>query len=179
MKVLHAIVLSGAIAATGCTTTGKTTGNVIDDTAIATSVKTQILRADLGDGFDANVEVYKGIVQLGGFVDQGAQAARLAEAAKSVDGVVEVDNQLQLRGSERSLGQAVDDGITTSRVSAAITGADFGDGLALNVDTYNGVVLLTGFVTSSDEKRRIEKLAKSDPNTRRVINGLYVVDTVQ
>lgn len=178
MRIARMFLLTGIFAAigAGCTTTGKTTGDVIDDTAVASRVKTQLLREDFGEGFEANVEVYKGIVQLGGFIDEAADGRRMVEVARGVDGVVEVDNVLQERGPERSAGQAVDDGITTSRIKARIASEDFGDALALNVSTYNGNVLITGFVTSAKAKASIEDIAERDDNTRNVINGLRVVD---
>jgi len=178
MSIARVFLLTGILAAigAGCTTTGKTTGDVIDDTAIASTVKTRLLREDFGEGLEVNVEAYKGIVQLGGFIDEDTAARRMVEVARSVDGVVEVDNAMQERGPERSTGQAVDDGITTSRIKARIAAEDFGDGLALNVSTYNGNVLISGFVTSSKAKASIEDIAERDDNTRRVINNLRVVD---
>ena len=77
---------------------------------------------------------------------------------------------------DRSAGQAIDDGLATSRIKAAIAEADLGDGLKINVDTYHGKVLLTGFVDTPGHKDQAGEIAAKDKNTRDVINGIYVLN---
>jgi osmotically-inducible protein OsmY len=66
--------------------------------------------------------------------------------------------------------------VATTRVKSAIASADFGDGVAINVDTWNGVVLLTGFADTLESKLRAGDLAAADKNVDDVINGIYVMD---
>ena len=70
----------------------------------------------------------------------------------------------------------MDDGVTTTRVKSAIGSADLAKGVKVNVDTYNGVVLLTGFVDSQEDKKTAGDTAAADPNARKVINGIYVLN---
>lgn len=44
-----------------------------------------------------NVETYKSVVQLSGFVDNAASQAKAVEVAKSVKGVSAVKNDMRLR----------------------------------------------------------------------------------
>ena len=44
-----------------------------------------------------NVETYKSVVQLSGFVDNAASQAKAVEIAKSVKGVTDVKNDMRLR----------------------------------------------------------------------------------
>jgi hyperosmotically inducible protein len=154
----------------------KTTGQAIDDSVIQAEVKAKIMGDDFFGGMGANLETRKGVVQLGGWVEDPEQAAAFAKEAATVDGVVRVDNQLHKKTGERTLGQKADDVITTTRVKSAIAGADFGSGVSINIDTYHGTVLLTGFADNAAAKARAEELAGEDKNTTAVINGIYVLD---
>ncbi len=153
----------------------KSTGEMVDDSVIQAEVKAKMVGKDFLAGMGVNIETYKGIVQLGGFVEDTEKAAKLAEIAASVKGVKKVDNQLHLRAPDRSAGQSIDDGLASTRIKAAIADADLGDGLRINLDTYNGVTLLTGFVATNEQKSRAADIASKDKNTKKVINGIYVV----
>lgn len=75
----------------------RTTGQYIDDNLIAGQVKGTIL-GDAGmKGFDVNVTVYKGNVQLSGFVDNQEAKDRAGELAQSVNGVKVVTNNLMIK----------------------------------------------------------------------------------
>jgi hyperosmotically inducible protein len=182
MKFLNALPLAKIatlallLAAAGPGFADKTTGQMVDDSIIQGEVKAKLIADDLMGGMGVNLETRKGVVQLGGFVDDVEKGKKLAEIAASVEGVVKVDNQLHPKSGDRSIGQITDDGITTGRVKTAIATADLSDGVKVNVDTYNGVVLLTGFVDTVEDKQRAGELAAADNNTREVINGIYVFD---
>jgi osmotically-inducible protein OsmY len=47
--------------------------------------------------YEINVGTQKGVVQLTGFVDSTAMKARAGELARSVDGVKDVRNDLEIR----------------------------------------------------------------------------------
>ena len=177
MKLVKYTILSTFIACAAPALADKTTGQVIDDSVIQTEVKAKVMADDfVAGGWDINLETRKGVVQLGGFVDDADEAAKAADIAATVDGVVKVDNQLHPKSGERSAGQVVDDGITTTRVKSAIASADLSQGVKINVDTYNGTVLLTGFVGDPEDKERAEAIAAKDANTKKVINGIYILD---
>lgn len=76
----------------------KSTGEVIDDAAVTTRVKTALIRDDQVDANDVEVETYKGTVQLSGFVEDREDIDRAEELASNVDGVREVRNDLRYRG---------------------------------------------------------------------------------
>ena len=155
----------------------KTTGQVIDDSANQAEVKAKLMSEDfMAGGWDINLETRKSVVQLGGFIDDATKAKKAVELAGTVEGVVKVDNQLHPKSGDRSAGQVADDGITTAGVKTAIASADLGQGVKINVDTYNGTVLLTGFVDTAQEKEKAEAIAAKDANTKKVINGIYVLD---
>lgn len=100
------IALLGAIAAGsllslagGCaaTTTRQSTGEYVDDAAITTKVKAEFVRDETVKAMQVNVDTFKGIVQLSGFVDTAAQKARAGEIARAVGGVTDVQNKIDVK----------------------------------------------------------------------------------
>jgi hyperosmotically inducible protein len=151
----------------------RTAGEHIDDSVVQAEVKAKLLGDDFFGGAGINIEIHKGIVQLGGWVDRKEEAEKAAQISASVDGVVKVDNQLHVKRGETSVGQSVDDRVITTRTKGAIGDLDLGTGFSVNVDTYNGVVLLTGFVASAETKAKCGELAAKVPNVKDVVNGIY------
>jgi hyperosmotically inducible protein len=93
--VVCAILLGLAACATPA---GRTPVQVIDDAAITTQVKAQLYKDNRLKGLAVSVHTLKGTVTLLGAVDTREQM-QLAEArARSVGGVVTVNNLLQLKG---------------------------------------------------------------------------------
>jgi hyperosmotically inducible protein len=154
----------------------KTAGQGVDDTTIQAEVKAKLLGDDFFGGSGINTEVRKGVVQLGGFVDDASKSADAAAVASKVDGVKLVDNQLHARQGKTTMGQKLDDRGITTKVKSSIADADLGDGFKVNVDTYNGVVLLTGFVDTEAKKETAGTRASNVANVKSVINGIYVLD---
>ncbi len=174
----HAPKFITAIAATALLLPALAVGQMeqaMDNTALQAKAKTKLMADDLVSGSTVNLETKSGIVQLGGFIDDEAKAKRAAEVVGGVEGVKKVDNQLHVKSGERSSGQVVDDGMITTKVKAGLADADLGTAADINVDTYNGVVLLTGFVDSDETKNLAAKYAEGQENVKEVINGIYVL----
>ena len=83
----------------GCagTSTRESTGEYVDDAAITTKVKTAFAKDDSVKVLSVNVETFKGVVQLSGFVDTEAQRTRAAQLAAGVPGVRDVKNNIQIK----------------------------------------------------------------------------------
>lgn len=74
--------------------------------------------------------------------------------------------------TQRSSGEYVDDATITARVKAAFASAPDVDALDVNVDTYQGVVQLSGFADSRTQVARAEEIARGVPGVKSVKNGL-------
>jgi osmotically-inducible protein OsmY len=87
------------VSALGCASQSEpqSPGAYMDDSWITTKVKTAILNEPSLKVLQINVETYKGVVQLSGFVDSAASQAKAVEVARSVQGVTSVKNDLRLR----------------------------------------------------------------------------------
>ena len=155
----------------------KTAGQVVDDSAIQAELKTKLIGDNPIEGLSINIGVRKGVVQLGGFIDDAKVAEDAARTAAGVEGVVKVDNQLHLKEGKASMGRTVDDKVVTSKVKTSLGNIESGTSLfKVNVDTYNGVVLLTGFADSDEIKDKAGEMAKGTDNVTKVINGIYVLN---
>ncbi|HEX2770219.1 MAG TPA: BON domain-containing protein [Geobacteraceae bacterium] len=97
MKFLACFVLITALTGCASTRTHEGTGEYVDDTAITTKVKSAIFTDPALKVLQINVETFKGVVQLSGFVDSAQSATKAAEVARSVKGVVEVKNDLVVK----------------------------------------------------------------------------------
>lgn len=84
---------------TGCasTSTQEGTGEYFDDSIITTKVKAAILNEPTLSSAEINVETFKGVVQLSGFVRSTASIGKAVEVASKVGGVKSVKNSLQLK----------------------------------------------------------------------------------
>lgn len=87
------------ITAAGCASTQKqeSTGEYIDDSVITGKVKAAILDDPSLKVAEINVETFKGVVQLSGFVNSQADINRAVEIARSVRGVTSVKNDMRLK----------------------------------------------------------------------------------
>jgi osmotically-inducible protein OsmY len=69
----------------------------MDDTVITTKVKTAILADSELKMLQINVETFKGVVQLSGFVESKKMMNHAVEVARGVSGVKTVKDDMRLR----------------------------------------------------------------------------------
>lgn len=83
----------------GCASSRKqeSTGEYIDDSVLTTKVKAEIFNDPDLKVLQINVESYKGVVQLSGFVNSSRASARAVRLAQSVNGVKGVKNSIVVK----------------------------------------------------------------------------------
>ena len=99
-KYLSAFFLAlTLITAVGCASTAKQegTGEYIDDSVITTKVKAAILDEPTLKVAEINVETFKGVVQLSGFVSSQAAANKATEVARGGRCVKSVKNDMRIK----------------------------------------------------------------------------------
>ncbi len=86
-------------AVVGCASTSSKegTGEYVDDTVITTKVKAAIFNEPTLKSAEINVETFKGVVQLSGFVSTQGNIYKAAEIARSIKGVTSVKNDMRLK----------------------------------------------------------------------------------
>ncbi|MFC6672110.1 BON domain-containing protein [Marinobacterium aestuariivivens] len=100
LKQFHAFFLMAVLALfVGCASTAQQegTGEYIDDTVLTTKVKAAIFNEPTLKSAEINVETFKGVVQLSGFVNSQADINRAVEVARSVEGVKAVRNDMRVK----------------------------------------------------------------------------------
>ncbi len=87
------------LAVAGCASTQKHegTGEYVDDSVITSKVKAAILNEPGLSSADVNVETFKGVVQLSGFVNSKADISKAAAVARGVGGVKSVKNDMRIK----------------------------------------------------------------------------------
>lgn len=99
MTLFIAVIMTLAL---GCasTSTSEGTGEYIDDTAITAKVQTAILQEPSLTSAEINVETFKGVVQLSGFVGSRAEINTAVQVARKVQGVKSVRNDMHVKGQQ-------------------------------------------------------------------------------
>jgi len=100
LKTVYTLLAALAIATTlGCAGTAQkeSTGEYIDDTTITAKVKKDIFDEPTLKSAEINVETFKGVVQLSGFVKSQANVNTAMVVAKNVKGVSSVTNKMTVK----------------------------------------------------------------------------------
>jgi hyperosmotically inducible protein len=151
------------------------------DAGITTSVKTQLAADDLVKARDINVDTRDHVVTLAGVVTSSAEETRALEIARATNGVTDVVDAIEIGpdtaapttgiGDVPGAAVSTDAGLT-SAVKAKLLADTAVKGLAIDVDTTNNVVTLTGEVSSEAERTRATQLARETAGVSQVIDRL-------
>ena len=174
---IRLIAIAGALAmvsACSSTRTQQSAGEVIDDSVLTSKVKLALIDDPVTKAGQINVETFRGVVQLGGFVDTAQIKEQATKVARSVTGVKEVRNDLRVSAPQATAGQAIDDATVTASVKARLAEDATTKAHQVNVETQKGVVQLTGFVDSSAARARAGELARTVDGVAIVRNDLEI-----
>ena len=97
LKLTALVAVLAVASACSSTRTQQSAGEVIDDSVLTSKVKVALIDDPVTKAGQINVETYRGVVQLGGFVDNAQQKDQATKVARSVTGVKEVRNDLEIR----------------------------------------------------------------------------------
>ena len=151
----------------------KSAGEVVDDNTVNASVKAKLAEAKDVPSMQVNVETYKGVVLLSGFVETQAQKDAAGKAAKGVSGVKKVHNAVALHPST-SMGAKLDDSVLTGKVKAALMDDKDVKSGQINVETKGGTVQLAGFVASEGMRKRAMEVARGVSGVKGVEDAMFV-----
>jgi hyperosmotically inducible periplasmic protein len=173
LLTVAAISMLAAIACTS-TRTQKSAGETIDDAVISTEVNTALVGDPLTKAHNIDVEVFKGRVQLNGFVGSNQERQQAVALTRKVNGVTAVDNNLALQGEKRSTGETIDDANLTNKVKSALIGDERTKAHEINVETQHSVVLLAGFVSNDASRNAAGDIARSITGVKKVDNQIAI-----
>ena len=127
--------------------------------------------------FDIETDVTNRVAIISGEVDSEIAKDLTTELAKSIDGINEVDNRLQVKESDEPKEQRFSDikdaAISTTITTKLLLNTDVESG-DIDVDTSNQVVTLNGTVPSKLQRDLIEKIAENTSNVKSVKNKVSV-----
>ena len=95
------------LSASGCSLAGRTFGTYFDDNALTGAVKLRLAAQQPATMARISVDTYEGIVYLSGTAQDEEQKSYAEIAARRVQGVVQVVNDLQVRGAVPSASPAM------------------------------------------------------------------------
>jgi osmotically-inducible protein OsmY len=178
-------------------------GTVVSDATTTAQVKSKLLWNRHTSGMDIDVDTWRGHVTLSGVVDSNAERQLAEQLARNTGNVVRVDNRLEVvrdavtgvaptarttadaRGPQGITaippdrsgvpGQPVNDKWITDQVSNALLYSDSVDAMAVEVESDNGKVRLSGAVATREAHREAIELAQAVRGVRDVdARGLAV-----
>jgi osmotically-inducible protein OsmY len=76
--------------------------------------------------------------------------------------------------TQQSTGQAIDDGVVTAKVKAALIEDPVTKAHQINVETFKGQVQLSGFVESAEARARALQVARDVEGVKKVKDALEV-----
>lgn len=77
--------------------------------------------------------------------------------------------------SQRGFGQYIADLTTTAAIKTDLLAEDQVSGMDINVETYNDIVILSGFVETEQQVELAERIAASNSDVERVLNRLEII----
>lgn len=173
-KLLMLALACAVLGACAATSTSRSTGEYLDDTALTASIKSSLLADSETDGLNIDVEVNEAKVQLNGFVDSQSQVVRAGEIARSTSGVVSVENNLRVTAGDRQAGEYLDDNSLAGRVKMALMNDPAVQSLKVDVEVNRGVVSLGGFVDTSAERAAAVAVVQKVDGVAKVVDNLTV-----
>lgn len=177
---ITAVVLGVAMLAGACAQS---------DAGISTSVKSKLIADDQIKARNINVDTKDRIVTLTGEVQSPAEETKAVELARATEGVADVVNRLTIQAPAEPLSAPTSGRSEDTAPARDLPGSDAGvtaeiktrlladpavSGLAINVDTLDHVVTLTGAVKSRAEKARALEIARGVERVTRVEDKLTV-----
>ena len=164
------------LVATACasTRTQKSAGEAIDDAVVTTRVKAALIDNSTTKAGSIDVETFKGVVQLNGFVETSVEKSTASTVTRAVNGVKEVRNNLSVKAEPATAGAVIDDSTVTGKVKAALIESPDTKAYQVNVETRSGVVQLSGFVNNAAAKAAAGAVARRVDGVKSVDNQIDV-----
>lgn len=144
------------------------------DAWVTTKVTTKLTADPEINPFKIDVDTKEGVVSLTGKVNSEADREEAERLARNTEGVRDVINNLEIQATDtaREANNAAQDAIVTGAVKAKLLADPELAGLAVDVDTADGVVSLTGTLATEQLCEKAEEVARNTSGVVDVINNL-------
>ena len=168
------VVVAMFIGLDGCTGTSaqQSTGEYLDDSVITAKVKSAFVADKAVSALDIKVTTYQQSVQLSGYANTQQEIDRAVELARKVPGVKSVNNDI--RRVPQGTGEYLDDSAITAKVKSAFVADQQVSALAIKVETFKGVVRLSGSARSQQEIDRAVEVTRNVKGVTSVENNIQI-----
>jgi hyperosmotically inducible protein len=167
-----------ALAAAGCNSgtqnapqpTVTQVEQIANDAFLTTAVKAKLITVDINSTASLGVRVTHGVATLTGSVRNTAARNKTVAAAKSVQGITGVRDQLHIDSRVPDIGQRLGDAALAGRIAGAIfaqTGAT-----AVRVNVHAGVVTLSGAVNDPKIRNAAVDTARNTSGVNSVVDRM-------
>jgi hyperosmotically inducible protein len=148
----------------------------LDDSGTTARVKSALLADKVTKPTQISVDTLEGVVQLSGFVDSEMARQSAVSIARNTGGVREVQDRLLIRDAgQHTGGQVVNDTVIAAKLKNELTSsAGLGTTTEVVVEVNSGVVELSGFVPTFDQKNRAAEIARRISGVMDVKNNITV-----
>lgn len=156
----------------------------VSDATTTARVKTNLLWNEHVAGRDIRVSTENGIVRLEGTVASDAERDLAVQLARNTGGVESVRNEIAVRDMEKTDASMMDkatrtigDTVLTGRVKTVLMASKGMEGAEVEVRTEEGVVTLTGAVTSREQAAHVVRVVDNVESVREVVSELKIAES--
>jgi osmotically-inducible protein OsmY len=166
---------------------GEQNQSAIKDAWLHGKLESALLFNEHLNSFDIDSDVKNGVVSLNGAVESDIDRDLAGEIAKSIKGVAKVENNLVVDKAKAAMAkdsdaakerqgfkQSVSNATLTARIKSKLLLNGNTGGMAIDVDSNQGAVTLSGTVKSDEEKDLAIKLASNTSGASTVTDKLVV-----
>lgn len=169
-----AVAAVGAAGAGAVTATQeKTFGEAVDDAALSTEVKSNLMST--GGMGEVDVEVSGGLVLLSGRVNSPDKRLLAESLAWSAKRTKDVANEIKIEEAGGFIANASDE-LISARVRARLVGSSSVRASNINVETYGGTVYLLGIARNEKELRQAAEEASKAGGVNQVVSYIRLRD---
>ncbi|MEZ4282317.1 MAG: BON domain-containing protein [Myxococcota bacterium] len=142
------------------------------DAWITTKAKVQLMSTTGIPAMSVNVDTVDGVVTLFGTVPTALEKQRAEAAIRELEGVTRVENELQVVPNVAAGKVARSDDELTKAVRQRLDERTSLSDSALEIETANGVVRLTGSVDESGDRLTALTVARNTPGVKSVVDDI-------
>jgi len=152
-------------------------GDTVDDITISGKIKKEFIAKGFKKLYTKiDSEVVQGRVLLTGFVETEEDVIKAVEICWSIDGVVEVINELKITDSSNKFDAArfAKDSWITSRITSAIFFNRSIKFANYTIVTQDAIVYIFGIARTEEELQSVTKIASEIAGVRKVVSHVHM-----